>query len=148
MLSLQNQAIYWGSSLIVAIGISSDYYFYRSTPDFHPNPDRSKLSWGNQTGTITLLLNIVLSIFINISIVQSNPWKKKIWNNIPSVVFLIINGIFITIVLFTTKYLSGINLSPIDQIEAIKLYFIAIGFGCLCWIYNYWIQSKHLYKNQ
>lgn len=70
MLSLQNQLIYWGSSLIVAIGISTDYYYYRSTPDFVPNPDRSKLGWNNKTGSFTLLLNIVLSIAINISVVQ------------------------------------------------------------------------------
>lgn len=75
MLSLHNQLTYWGSSLIVAAGISSGYYYFRSTPTFIPNPDHSQLGYNCQTATITMLFNIVLSIFINISIVQSRPWK-------------------------------------------------------------------------
>jgi hypothetical protein len=148
MLSLQNQLIYWGSALIVGMGISADYYFYRSTPDFVANPNHSKLSWDNKTGTTTLLLNIVISIFINISVVQSRPWKQRIWSNIPSVVVLILNSVFITTVLFTTKHLSAMGLQYIDEVEAVKLYFIAIGVGLLCFLFNSYIQSKHMYRLQ
>ena len=113
-----------------------------------PNPDRSKLGWNNKTGSFTLLFNVVLSIAINISVVQHRPWKQRIWKNLPSMAMLALNAVFIVVVLFNTKHLSALGLQYIDEIEALRCFFIAIAFGALCYLYNAFIQSRNMYRDQ
>jgi hypothetical protein len=109
MIGLENQLIYWGVWLINSGGLAVAYLNYKSSSDFEPNPDRSQINTVTKTSTVIFLMAVFLSSLLPISLSSSHPWKLGIWKNLPLFLIIIFDFVFVTAVLFNSKYCRFID---------------------------------------
>lgn len=140
--------LWWGNAIIATGGVSVAYFYYKDTPDFAPNPDRSSLNGNNKTATINFLSMFLVSIFVYIALSGSRPFKKSIFTNGPVAVMLAISFSMITCFFFLSDHLHFLQIEPIGLKEAVTVYVIILITGCLNIAYSAAIRSAELYKNQ
>jgi magnesium-transporting ATPase (P-type) len=141
LIGLEFMLIWWGNAIISSGGMAIASIYYKSTPDFVPNHNRSNLNGNTKLATITYLSIFLINLLVYISLISSRPFKKPLHTNKPAVLLLSILFCMITVFYFFTEHLGFLQLEPIGMQEAIVVYSIGLCTGSLCIAYSIIIRT-------
>ena len=77
-IGLEFMLIWWGTAVIVSIGISFAIRYYQNSPDFLPNPTPDQINGNNKSGTIAFLTVSLVIVIVYFALVGSIPFKKRL----------------------------------------------------------------------
>jgi len=93
-------------------------------------------------------MSIFIAGLLPISLSESNPWKLRIWKNVPLFIFVVLDFLFVTVVFFNTKYFTSIDILEIDIKESLQFYLTALATVVLSITYSTIIKQTKLYRKQ
>jgi hypothetical protein len=90
--------LWWGTALIVSIGMPIAIRYYQNSPDFLPNPTPDQINGNNKSGTIAFLTTFLVIVMVYFAFVGSTPFKKRFYHNPFLVGQLIFAFVLITLI--------------------------------------------------
>jgi hypothetical protein len=140
-LGLEHHLVVWGNYLITSAGLVVSYEYLIHSGTFIPNPypDVTFASgyYGIcQSATTMFICIIFIFIFMGLFIFRSSPWKEPLYQNKPLTVLLILNFVAVLFLFFGTKYLSFLNIVPLETRIAGVIFAIMVATMTLLWMFN------------
>lgn len=86
MMGLHNHLMFWGNLIIPFIGVLGSWFYYKSTPEYIPNPKPSISIGGafnskNHCTTLIFILVILTSVCNGLILYKSKPWRERFFRN-------------------------------------------------------------------
>ena len=139
MVSIYGQLCIGGIGLIVSYVIMQKQQFYQAyILTYVPKLVNDYYNTiGPENTTLFLVLNIFFMISI-ISFLYSSPFKKKIWMNIPLVIWISLNLLYNTVIIFMPGLAMGaLNvLTVFDSNYYLYIFFVSYGFGIIMFLFE------------
>jgi hypothetical protein len=152
-MGLEHHLVFWGNIIIASLGLCISYFYYESSADFVPNPQRVITFSGGSNGicksaSIIFLCSNIIFIFLGPFVYRSSPWKEPFYANKPFTITILINIVVIFPMFFLTKNLSFLDLVEIRQKEAgVCLVIMMVTMG-LIWLYNFVIEKMAFHAKE